>query len=145
MSSQDSPLPPPEGASIYEQFGGEAAISRLVSRFYQRVEGDDALRPMFPADLHETKRRLSLFLMQLFGGPTTYSQERGHPRLRMRHAPFAITPAAGQRWLTHMLAALEEEIEGDASADRALASMQIRQYFERATGHLVNQPQEESY
>lgn len=139
MSSQDSRLTPPKGVSIYEQFGGEEAISRLVRRFYKRVEMDDALRSMFPDDLDQTIRRLTLFLVQLFGGPTTYSQERGHPRLRMRHAPFPITPEAGQRWLTHMLDALDEEIREDTSADRALASMQIRQYFERATGHLVNQ------
>lgn len=143
MSSQDSTLRPPRGASIYEQFGGEAAFTQLVEDFYQRIDQDESLRSMFPADLGPAKRRLSLFLIQFFGGPSTYSQVRGHPRLRLRHAPFPITPAASQRWLSHMLSALDEQLSADNSDHRTLAGMQIRQYFERATGHLVNRPDPE--
>lgn len=140
MSSQDTHHQPPRGASVYEQFGGERAFTHLVESFYQRIGRDDSLRSMFPADLGPAKRRLALFLMQLFGGPGTYSEERGHPRLRLRHAPFPITPEASQRWLSHMLSALDEQLSADDSANRNLAAMQIRQYFERATGHLINRP-----
>ena len=139
MSSQNSPLRPPPGVSIYEQFGGEEAFQLLVENFYHKIDQDESLRSMFPEDLKPAIRRLTLFLIQLFGGPTTYSQERGHPRLRLRHAPFPITAAASQRWLTHMLNALDETTRHDPTVERQFASMQIRQYFERATGHLVNQ------
>ena len=140
MSSQNSHPQPPRGVSIYEQFGGESAFTQLVGSFYERIDQDDSLRSMFPVDLGPAKRRLALFLVQLFGGPGTYSEERGHPRLRLRHAPFPITPEASQRWLSHMLSALDEQLSADDSADRILAGMQIRQYFERATGHLINRP-----
>ena len=138
MSSQNTGPQPPPGASIYEQFGGEPAFIALVDSFYRRVAEDEQLRSMFPADLAPARRKLALFLIQFFGGPNRYSQERGHPRLRLRHAPFPITVAAAERWLAHMLAALEEQIGPSSSGPRALAALQIRQYFLRATPHLVN-------
>ncbi len=93
----------------YDRFGGEPFFTRLVSGFYERVAVDDILRPMYPQDdLAGAERRLRLFLMQYWGGPTTYGDERGHPRLRMRHAPFPVDLEARDRWLGLMHAALED-------------------------------------
>jgi hemoglobin len=97
-----------ETQTIYEQAGGAEAIRRLVERFYTRVEQDARLRPMFPADMEPGKQHQYLFLVQYFGGPNEYQEQRGHPRLRMRHAPFPIGPAERDAWLEHMLAALDE-------------------------------------
>lgn len=94
----------------YEQFGGAPFFERLVAAFYERVAHDPVLRPMYPeGDLGPAQRRLTLFLMQYWGGPDTYSQERGHPRLRMRHAPYAIDSVARDRWITLMHDAVVEQ------------------------------------
>jgi hemoglobin len=95
--------------SLYEAVGGDAFFEALVDRFYDGVESDEVLLALYPDqdDLDGARRRLRLFLIQYWGGPPTYSQERGHPRLRMRHAPFAIDPDARDRWLTHMRAAVD--------------------------------------
>lgn len=98
-----------DSASLYQRAGGTPFFEALVDRFYEGVESDPALRPVYPeADLAGARRRLTLFLIQYWGGPTTYGEERGHPRLRMRHAPFAIGPAERDRWLVHMQAAIAE-------------------------------------
>lgn len=95
--------------SLYDRAGGTPFFEALVGRFYARVATDPLLRPLYPeADLAPAQRRLTLFLIQYWGGPTTYDDERGHPRLRMRHVPFAIGPAARDRWLALMRAALAE-------------------------------------
>ncbi len=95
-------------AEFFARAGGEQTFRTLVERFYAGVAGDPILRPMYPeADLGPAIERLSLFLIQYWGGPTTYSQQRGHPRLRMRHAPFAVDSAARDAWLGHMREALE--------------------------------------
>ncbi|WP_329117413.1 globin [Streptomyces sp. NBC_01465] len=95
--------------TFYEQVGGEPTFRRLVHRFYQGVAEDPLLRPMYPEeDLGPAEERLVLFLMQYWGGPRTYSDHRGHPRLRMRHAPFAVDRAAHDAWLTHMRVAVDE-------------------------------------
>ena len=92
----------------YERFGGHEFFTALVHDFYVGVAGDDLLRPMYPeADLGPAEDRLRMFLEQYWGGPTTYSEQRGHPRLRMRHAPYVIDPDARDRWLLHMRAAVE--------------------------------------
>lgn len=97
-----------EAATFYDEIGGMDTVRRIVDRFYEGVAEDPVLRPMYPEeDLAPAAERFTLFLAQYWGGPTTYSDERGHPRLRMRHAPFAVTPAAAQRWLTHFRAALD--------------------------------------
>ncbi|GAA4104116.1 globin [Nonomuraea sp. NPDC050663] len=89
--------------TFYDAVGGEETFKRLVHRFYEGVAEDPLLRPMYPeADLTGAEERLRLFLMQYWGGPGTYSQERGHPRLRMRHAPFVVDDAARDAWLRHM-------------------------------------------
>ncbi len=98
-----------EPSSFYEAVGGEATFRRLVERFYAGVADDPPLRALYPEeDLGPAAERLRLFLIQYWGGPSTYSQERGHPRLRMRHAPFAIDSAARDAWLRHMRAAVDD-------------------------------------
>lgn len=95
--------------TFYEQVGGEETFRRLVHRFYQGVAEDPLLRPMYPEeDLGPAEDRLRLFLMQYWGGPRTYSDTRGHPRLRMRHVPFKVDRAAHDAWLKHMRDALDE-------------------------------------
>ena len=96
-------------ATFFDQVGGHAFFQRLVSNFYVEVEIDELLRPMYPEDLTESKRHFELFLEQYWGGPKSYSEERGHPRLRMRHAPFRINRAARDAWLVAMSKALEKE------------------------------------
>jgi len=106
----------PADITPYEQFGGAAFFAALVRAFYERVAVDPVLRPMYPpGDLAPAERRLRLFLEQYWGGPTTYDDERGHPRLRMRHAGFPIDAVARDRWLTLMRDALAEQAlpEGD--------------------------------
>jgi hemoglobin len=98
-----------ETPSLYERAGGTPFFEALVASFYAGVAGDPLLRAVYPeADLTPAQRRLTLFLLQYWGGPPTYDAERGHPRLRMRHAPFAIGPVERDRWLLHMRAALLE-------------------------------------
>src|SRR5260370_577355 len=93
--------------SVYEGGGGSATFKLLVERFYARVASDPVLRPIYPEeDLSSATERLTLFLIQYWGGPTTYSARRGHPRLRLRHQPFAIGPAERDAWLEHMTAAV---------------------------------------
>jgi len=107
-TATDPAAPPPP--TPYDDFGGEAFFDRLVAAFYSRVAHDPILRPMYPdADLAAAERRLRLFLMQYWGGPTTYSDERGHPRLRMRHMDFRIDSAARDRWLSLMHDAMVEQ------------------------------------
>ena len=96
-------------ASLFERAGGTPFFETLVARFYAGVASDPVLRRVYPEDdLGPAERRLTLFLIQYWGGPTTYNAERGHPRLRMRHAPFAIGPLERDRWLVHMRAAIAE-------------------------------------
>lgn len=104
MSTQDQST----AQTFYDEIGGLPTITKIVDRFYEGVATDDLLRPMYPEeDLGPAAERFTLFLAQYWGGPTTYSDRRGHPRLRMRHAPFAVTPAAKDRWLHHFRAGLE--------------------------------------
>jgi hemoglobin len=105
--TEDAPATP---ATPYDLFGGAAFFESLVDAFYSRVGRDPILRPMYPEeDLAGAQRRLTLFLGQYWGGPGTYSEERGHPRLRMRHADFAIDSVARDRWLTLMHDAVVEQ------------------------------------
>jgi len=98
-----------DSESPYEFFGGEPFFERLVELFYERVAKDPVLRPMYPhGDLTPARRRLTMFLEQYWGGPGTYSEERGHPRLRMRHAGFHIDSGARDRWLAAMYEAILE-------------------------------------
>ena len=102
----------------YELFGGAPFFEALVHSFYERVAHDDVLRPMYPpGDLAPAERRLRMFLEQYWGGPTTYDEERGHPRLRMRHSPYPIDSVARDRWLLHMHDAMVEQNLPDAHED----------------------------
>jgi hemoglobin len=95
--------------TLFEAAGGMPFFEALIDRFYAGVETDPVLRPLYPEpDLAGARRRLTLFFAQYWGGPTTYNEERGHPRLRMRHVPFAIGPAERDRWLIHMRAAIAD-------------------------------------
>jgi hemoglobin len=118
--------------SVYERVGGDETFRRLVDVFYARVDADPVLRTMFPADLEPGKEWQFLFLTQFFGGPARYQAERGHPRLRMRHAPFPIDGEARERWLAHMLAAVDEV--GIVDPVRAI----MHDYFVRASEHMIN-------
>ncbi len=124
--------------SIYEQVGGAETFRRLVDYFYQQVEQDPLLRPMFPDDLEPGKQRQYLFLVQYFGGPADYNRERGHPRLRMRHMPFPIGQAERDAWLGHMLDAV------DAVGIDEPARTVMRNYFEQAASAMINQYQPHS-
>ena len=97
-------------SSDFEDFGGKNFFINLVTDFYKGVKEDQILRPMYPEDDFDGAiERLSLFLMQYWGGPSTYSEQRGHPRLRMRHMPFATDFKARDAWLTHMQTALKNQ------------------------------------
>ena len=119
--------------SFYAAIGGHETFVRLVDEFYRGVADDPVLRPMYPEqDLGPAAERLTLFLEQYWGGPTTYSDERGHPRLRMRHAPFKVNPEARDRWLLHMRAAVD-------SLDLApMHQAQLWDYLERAAYSMLN-------
>jgi hemoglobin len=121
--------------TIYEAVGGEETFHRLVAAFYEGVAGDAVLRPLYPEDLAESREHLALFLAQYFGGPPRYSEKRGHPRLRMRHLPFAIGPRERDAWLTHMERAVDAV--GIASPSREI----MLDYFRDAANFLVNRPE----
>ncbi|CAN2212316.1 COG2346 Truncated hemoglobins [Candidatus Nanopelagicaceae bacterium] len=119
--------------NYYELFGGEPFFSDLVSQFYARVATNEILRPMYPErDMEGAAQRLKMFLEQYWGGPSTYSEERGHPRLRMRHAGFHIGPAAKEAWLTCMRQAV------DGMEMEAAAQEKLWRYLEGAAEHLLN-------
>lgn len=122
-----------ETQTFYEQVGGEDTFRRLVHRFYQGVAEDPLLRPMYPEeDLGPAEERLTLFLMQYWGGPRTYSDQRGHPRLRMRHTPFRVDRAAHDAWLRHMRDAVDSlELPAEQEA-------RLWDYLVYAAGSMVN-------
>ena len=125
----------PAPRSFYAAVGGEEFFGRLVHRFYELVAGDPELRAVYPAqDLTPAEDHLRLFLIQYWGGPTTYSDERGHPRLRMRHARFDIDEAARDAWLRHMRTSLDE-LDVDPALDA-----QLWDYLVMAAHSLLNRP-----
>ena len=121
-----------EEVTLYDEVGGMPFFERLVEVFYEGVANDAVLRPLYPDDLEPSTRHLTLFLAQYWGGPTTYDAERGHPRLRMRHAPFAVGPGERDRWLFHMRAAVDE-LSPQEHVRRALL-----EYFEMAAEAMRN-------
>ena len=124
----------PVGGSFWEEVGGRRTFEKLVRAFYDGVRTDPLLLPMYPEqpDLEGAIQRLTGFLEQYWGGPGTYSEERGHPRLRMRHLPFAVTPEARDHWLAHMRAAL------DTLQLAPLHDAMLWDYLERAAHAMVN-------
>lgn len=121
--------------SFYDEIGGHATIHRIVTVFYEGVAQDEVLRPMYPEeDLGPAAERFTMFLEQYWGGPTTYSEQRGHPRLRMRHAPFAVDAAAKERWLVHFRAGL------DAAGLDPEHDEQFWSYAQHAAQFMINTP-----
>ena len=117
---------------IYARVGSDQPFLALVEAFYQGVDSDPLLRPMYPTDLTHAKQHLAWFLIQRFGGPLRYQEERGHPRLRMRHVPFQIGLAESEAWLRHMNAALEVVPEFVPYRDV------LRRYFSDSAAFLIN-------
>ena len=119
--------------NFYEAVGGEQTFRRIVARFYAQVAEDEVLRPLYPEqDLGPAEERLRLFLIQYWGGPHTYSDQRGHPRLRMRHMPFTVGPIQRDAWLRCMRVAVDEA--GLAEPER----QQLWEYLEMAANSLLN-------
>jgi hemoglobin len=124
--------------TFYDAVGGHDTFVRLIKTFYEGVASDPVLRAVYPEDdLGPAEVRFRMFLEQYWGGPTTYSDTRGHPRLGQRHAPFAVTPLARDRWLTHMRTALEQ------SGMSVEHMQQFWEYVVRAAHFLVNTPDED--
>jgi hemoglobin len=122
-------------SSFYEEIGGEAFFADLVSQFYAQVAVDPILRPMYPeSDLKAAATRLQWFLEQYWGGPTTYQENRGHPRLRMRHAEFHVNLAAHDAWINAMRTAV------DGMQMRPEHKEQLWSYLEMAAAAMINQP-----
>lgn len=119
---------------LFDRVGGTEFFVRLVDEFYAGVITDEVLWPLYPdqADLAGAKHRLALFLVQYWGGPTTYLEERGHPKLRMRHMPFRVGPLERDRWLVHMARAVEVVATDATIRDELMA------YFVPAAEHLRN-------
>ena len=122
--------------SIYDAVGGRPFFVDLVDGFYAGVSADLLLRPLYPVDLTDSRRHLAGFLTQYWGGPSTYSGERGHPRLRMRHAPFAIGDAERDAWLRHMLGSLNAVAATRGTPVEAV--VRIRGYLTDVADFLVN-------
>ena len=121
--------------TFYDAIGGEPAFRRIVARFYAEVATDEILRRLYPeAELAAAEERLALFLMQRWGGPATYSDTRGHPRLRMRHAPFRIGPGERDAWLRAMRVAIDEAGLETAHRD------ELWHYMQTTAEHMVNSP-----
>lgn len=121
-------------ASIFKNIGSNKPINQLVDAFYAKVEVDSVLRPLYPKDLTEPKRLLTLFLIQRLGGPATYSEERGHPRMRARHMPFKIGIKEKDAWMANMTAALNTVPE--LSSHKEV----LQHYFEEFATFMINQP-----
>ncbi|WP_100421333.1 globin [Sediminihabitans luteus] len=133
MAAGPSPSRPVADDSFFAQIGGHETFVALVDAFYAGVADDEVLRPMYPEqDLGPARERLTMFLEQYWGGPTTYSQRRGHPRLRMRHAGFKVNPDARDRWLAHMRVAV------DSLGLSPLHEATLWDYLERAAHSLIN-------
>jgi hemoglobin len=126
-------VPPTERITFFDAVGGEETFRRLTERFYRGVAADPLLRPLYPdEELADAEERLRLFLIQYWGGPNTYSQRRGHPALRMRHARFAIGQAERDAWLRHMTEAIES-LGLEPPFDQMLL-----EYVTMASGSLIN-------
>jgi hemoglobin len=126
----------PDDVNVYEAVGGAGFFAALVERFYAGVATDLLLRPLYPDDLTAPRRHLTLFLQQYWGGPGTYSEERGHPRLRQRHVPFVIGEPERDAWFGHMAAALD--VVGREHGITPEVEAAMLDYFAHAADFLVN-------
>ena len=128
----------PQQRSFYDEVGGAASFERLTRTFYAEVAKDEILRPMYPEeDLGPAERRLRMFLEQYWGGPRTYSNERGHPRLRMRHQPYKVGPIERDAWLRCMRTAIADIDNETLDDDHRRA---LTDYMEMAAQSMVNSP-----
>lgn len=128
-------------STFYDEVGGAQTFRRIVHEFYARVADDQEFRSMYPEeDLGPAEDRLRLFLEQYWGGPTTYSEQRGHPRLRMRHIPYRVDQKAHDTWLAHMLAAVDT-IDSDTLDDEHRAA--LVDYLTRAAAMMINTAEDE--
>lgn len=135
MSEQSQPQSQPQQETFYDRVGGHETFDRLVRRFYEGVAQDPPLKALYPEeDLGPAEDRLRMFLEQYWGGPTTYSEQRGHPRLRMRHVPYKVTPDQRDRWLRHMNAAIDDILDVLSPMDED----QMRAYMAHAAQAMVN-------
>jgi len=127
-------------STFYDEIGGSATIRKIVAKFYEGVASDPLLRPMYPEEeLGPAEERLATFIEQYWGGPTTYSDTRGHPRLRMRHAPYPVSPGGAQRWLELFRVALDEaELTPEQDA-------QFWDYLTHAARFMINTDEEPNY
>lgn len=127
-------MPDHEQSSLHDRVGGDAFFIRLVDEFYAGVVADQVLWPLYPdhSDLEGAKKRLSLFLIQYWGGPMTYMEVRGHPKLRLRHMPYVIGPKERDHWLLHMARAVERVTDDDD------IRAELMSYFTSAAEHLRN-------
>lgn len=121
-----------ERVTVFEAVGGVPWFVAMIDRFYDAVDTDPVIRHLYPEDLTNSRDHMVKFLSQYWGGPTTYSDERGHPRLRMRHAPFVITAVEKDAWLLHMLAAVRA-CDVDLQIEQ-----QMVDYFDMAATHMIN-------
>jgi hemoglobin len=121
-----------EEATLYQRVGGRDWFVALVDRFYARVADDPVLRPMYPEELGPAAEHLALFLIQYWGGPADYNEQRGHPRLRMRHQPFAIGDAERLAWFRHMSASVREGQLSESDEEEVI------QYFASTAAGLMN-------
>ena len=128
--------------TVYEVVGGQNFFDGLVDSFYDAVETDPVLRPLYPKDLRPSRARLAGFLAQYWGGPPRYSETRGHPRLRMRHMPFAIGWAEREAWMEHMTAALDAARVADGTGGAVPTEIRalMFEHFDNAATFLVNRP-----
>jgi hemoglobin len=123
---------------MFDRVDGEQFFVDLIDRFYLGVAGDPLLRPLYPDDLTESKQHLALFLVQYWGGPATYNEQRGHPRLRMRHVPFVIGPAERDAWLRHMHGAVAHMVTSSRLSQTDADELDA--YFVMAANSLINTP-----
>lgn len=127
-------------STFYDEIGGSATIRRIVAKFYEGVATDPLLKPMYPEEeLGPAEERLATFIEQYWGGPTTYSDTRGHPRLRMRHAPYPVSPGGAQRWLELFRVALDE---ADLTPEQ---DAQFWDYLTHAARFMINTDEEPNY
>jgi hemoglobin len=132
--TSDTTATSPPAESLYQRVGGDAYFQALVERFYTHVEDDPVLRPIYPKDLGPGRANLAAFLAQYWGGPPTYSANRGHPRLRMRHFRFPIGQWERNAWVGHMVEAVRASDASPADAEALIS------YFDSAATMLINQP-----
>lgn len=130
-----------EPVSLFEVVGGEAYFVALVERFFEDVEKNDLIRPMYPKNIKQARQHTWSFLIQYWGGPQTYSEKRGHPRLRMRHMPFEIGTAERDAWFLMMQAAVDETPLPAGLPAEAVTEVRgmLNQYFDRAATAMINQ------